>query len=159
MGHQEPAKSITFESLVEHFASLSIPLTASASSVYDDEYKAENALAKGPAKYFWSKDVPGSWWAVDFGIEVILEGYRMPLPSGYCYAALGWDFEISGDGVCWTISDSRREVPEDGRADLFPLRPECACRHARVRLVGKNFHGNDRLWIPEADFKGRMQTS
>jgi hypothetical protein len=55
-----------------------LPLTASASSVHD-QYKAENALAKGRDKRFLSENVPGSWWAVDFGIEVILFGGRRSL--------------------------------------------------------------------------------
>jgi hypothetical protein len=119
MGHREPAKSITFESLVEHFASLSLPLTASASSVYDDEYKAESALAKGPAKYFWSKDVPGSWWAVYFWIEVILEGYRMPFPSDYCSAPLGWDFEIRGTAfVRRSLTATGKFLKMDGRTSF-----------------------------------------
>jgi hypothetical protein len=68
--------------LVEHLASLSLTLTASASSFYD-QLKADNALAKGTDKFFYSDNVPGSWWAVDFGINFILEGYQMPF-TPYC---------------------------------------------------------------------------
>jgi hypothetical protein len=145
----DPAKPIAFESLVEIFASLP--------SVIGDRYKPGNALAKGTAPSFWSKSLNRSRWTVNFGVEIILEGHRMPFPVGWPSAPRRCDFDVSGDGVRWTVADSRTNVPHDGRPQLFPLRSECPCTRAPVRLFGVNCAGSDSLVIPEIDFKGRLR--
>jgi hypothetical protein len=151
-------KLIGFDSLVDHFAANSLPIRASASSINLDSEKPENALTKGTEKAFCSKDIPGSWLALDFGVEVVLDAYRL-LRSPRGSSLLSWDFEVSEDGKAWTLADRQRDLPKptDWSREFLPLSSPQKCKFARVTMVGPRYFGDNHLVIYEIDFKGSIR--
>jgi hypothetical protein len=153
-------KLIEFDSLVDHFAANSLPIRAFASST-DGSRKPEKALTKGTKEYFQSDFLPGSWLGIDFGVEVVLDAYRLPCRPNDPWSPQSWDFEVSRDGKSWTLADSRRDLPlpADGRREFFRLSSPRPCKFARVKMVGKNYMGLEQLVVYEFDFKGSVQAS
>jgi hypothetical protein len=140
--------------MTDHFKLPPCTLRASASSVFRDNHP-NNALLIGEG-YFLSQSIPGSWWAAAFGSEVVLSAYRMSCPSRWP-APRGWDFEVSMDGIGWMVVDRRRDVADDGRREFLEITTERECRHARIRMVAKNYFGHDCLMIHEIDFRGKAR--
>jgi hypothetical protein len=153
---RESEKFIPFMSVVDYNNPPPFTFSSSASSVFGDHH-AYNALFAGTGPYFQSQSIPGSWWAVKFSTEVVLSAYRIRCEPRWP-APRGWDLELSMDGIGWVVVDRRRDVGDDGYDRFMGLISERECRHARIRMVGKNSFGKDSLMIQEINFMGKART-
>jgi hypothetical protein len=159
------ARLTPFDSLVDYFASKSLPLTASASSwgcggpndQNNDRYHPRNALLKGSEKQFWSNAVANSWWSIDFGRNVTVDAYILNGAPGSSYSVSSWDVHVSSDNANWGSVDSRRSIDTKQPTPLFTLSNPAECCFLRITQVGKSLNNDDWFSLGEIDFKGKIR--
>jgi len=111
----------------------------------------------------WSKDVPASWFSVDFGPE------RSIIPTHYCLRHGGnyradslrnWDLQGSTDGIHWTVLISHRH--DDSLQGPFAIAwwelppVKTAYRYFRVIQTGHNSSSRNFLVLSNLDLYGKL---
>ena len=142
-------------------------VTVTASSVCGCQL--ENVVDLTSDSEFWTNDSPDSWIRYDFG------GWRVT-PTSYSIRSQGngpggnhpksWVLEVSNDGSegSWEEVDSRENNSDLNGGHLtrnfaVGARPSGAFRFVRLRLTGRNHHGNDHLWICALELFGALSVA
>jgi hypothetical protein len=102
---------------------------------------------------WFCSDGPRQWVCWDFHeMRLIPTYYTMSSPY-----TKSWILESSLDGEEWTEIDSRPDLmaPGDWEAS-FPVPKTVECRFIRITQTGKDFRGEDRLWIHVFELFGTL---
>jgi hypothetical protein len=133
-------------------------VTITSKSVHDDDpkYAVWNvADLTSTDSIFYSKDEPGQWVRWDFH-EMRVRPTHYTVKS---YAMRSWVIESSLDGEAWTEIDRKTDNKDfkDGLGTAsFAVSNSAECRFIRLTQTGKNYYGNDCLYIDGFEVFGTL---
>lgn len=158
-----------FTGIVNQYVNTSNTINVTASSCFNNDclkYNPINVIQFDcPDKIFISKNEPNSWICFDFN------RYRV-FPSQYTiksienkfiqYHPKSWVIEGSKDNTNWTILDFKSvesEFSSNNDIRTFNIeinKKSIHYRYIRLRLIGKNFVGNDILALDSFEIYGSL---
>jgi hypothetical protein len=109
-----------------------------------------------------TRDVAGSWMAIDTGVSVIPTAYTLRHARGYTRSALrSWTFEASEDRKKWTTlrkHDNDKSLEDHGSTHTWRLESpgNTAYRHIRITQTGKNAGGSHYLSLSGFELYGTV---
>jgi hypothetical protein len=124
----------------------------------------QNVLDHDSPSAYWSADKPFPWICFDFRqMRVRPTHYSI---RSQTYQVTGgnnlknWVVDGSDDGVFWTELDRElgNAALNTGRVASFPLNAANRFRYLRLRLIGKNWAGNNILRLCAIEFFGSLQS-
>jgi hypothetical protein len=103
-------------------------------------------------------DERNNWLCYDFKDRRIIPSHYSIRTSGY-WNLQNWVVEVSGSGEKWTEIDSRMNNSDLNGVCFtatFSVSKTCECRMIRLVNVGRNWSGDDSLWICAWEIFGNL---
>lgn len=132
-----------------------------ASSIYNNLYRAKKVVDFNNDKYFYSKNEKNSWLMYDFiNRKVLPTRYLITTANWNCDMPRNWVIEGSNNNEEWDVLDSRqndvslKEVNVTGKFIIESQ--EKSYRYLRIRQTGLNSGNNAVLAFSSLEFIGTL---